>query len=149
MRLVVQRVSRAEVRVDGRAVGRIGPGLVVLVGIGLRDAPGDLRFLAGKVARLRVFPDGHGRMNRDLREADGKVLAISQFTLYGDCTKGNRPGFTGAAPADVAEADCARFVDALRAEGLAVETGVFQADMDVELINQGPVTLLLESEGRA
>lgn len=146
MRVVVQRVSRAAVRVDGDLVGRIGRGFLLLVGIGPRDGTRELAWMAERIRGLRVFPDGDGRMNRDLAEAGGEVLAVSQFTLYGDCRKGRRPSFTDAAPPDLAERLVAEFVAMLRARGLKVETGRFGAHMAVELENDGPVTLLLERE---
>ena len=145
MRALVQRVSRAEVRVEGRATGGIGTGLLVLLGVTHADAPAAARWLAGKVAGLRVFADAAGRMNLDLAAVDGAVLAVPQFTLYGDVRHGRRPEFLAAAePAPAAvlfEAFCAD----LRAAGVRVETGAFGAHMQVELVNDGPVTLLLES----
>ena len=145
MRAVVQRVSRAEVRVDSQVVGSIGPGLAVLLGVGSGDGESDADYLADKVANLRVFPDGAGVMNRSLLEAQGAVLVVSQFTLYGDCRRGRRPAYTEAAPPAEAERLYTHFVARLRARGPAVATGVFRAMMDVDLVNQGPVTLLLDS----
>ncbi|MGD0483189.1 MAG: D-aminoacyl-tRNA deacylase [Gemmatimonadales bacterium] len=144
MRAVVQRVSRAAVRVDGETVGAIGRGLVVLAGF----APGDdelvLAWMADKLAGLRVFGDAEGKMNLGIQEAGGAMLVVSQFTLYGDASKGRRPSFIGAAPPEQAEALYDRFVTLLRERGVQVETGRFRAMMDVELVNDGPVTLLLE-----
>ncbi|MBZ5543356.1 MAG: D-tyrosyl-tRNA(Tyr) deacylase [Acidobacteriia bacterium] len=146
MRAVVQRVSRAEVRIEGRAVGRIGQGLVVLVGIAREDTPEAGQWLAEKIVNLRVFDDAEGRMNRSMLEAGGAVLCVSQFTLYGDCRKGRRPSYDRAASPDAAVTLYESFVASLRALGVEVETGEFRAMMDVELINDGPVTLLLDSE---
>jgi D-tyrosyl-tRNA(Tyr) deacylase len=145
LRAVVQRVSRASVTVDGRTVGEIGTGLLVLLGVARGDGAEDARYLARKVAELRVFPDEEGRFNRGPREAGGAVLAVSQFTLLGDGRKGNRPSFTEAAPPEEARALYECFVAAVQAEGLPVATGEFQAHMMVELVNDGPVTLLFDS----
>lgn len=146
MRAVVQRVRQAEVRVKGEAIGRIGQGVVVLVGIAKEDTPETGRQLAEKIVRLRIFDDQEGRMNVDLREAKGSVLVVSEFTLYGDCRKGRRPSYTDAAPPDRALPLYNAFVDSLKELSEKVETGEFRAMMDVELINDGPVTLLLDSE---
>jgi D-tyrosyl-tRNA(Tyr) deacylase len=146
MRAVVQRVSRAEVRVEGRVVGRIGAGLVVLVGVAREDTPEAGQWLAEKIVNLRVFDDAEGRMNRSLLEAGGAVLCVSQFTLYGDCRKGRRPSYDRAASPDAAVTLYESFVASLRSLGVKVETGEFRAMMDVELVNDGPVTLLLDSE---
>jgi D-tyrosyl-tRNA(Tyr) deacylase len=144
VRAVVQRVSRAAVRVGGETVGAIGRGFVVLAGF----APGDdepvLAWMADKLAGLRVFGDAEGKMNLGIQEAGGAMLVVSQFTLYGDASKGRRPSFVGAAPPEQAEALYDRFVALLRERGVRVETGRFRAMMDVELVNDGPVTLLLE-----
>jgi len=129
-------------------VGAIGPGLVVLLGVGRGDGEPDAQYLAGKVVNLRVFPDQAGQMNRSVLETGGAVLVVSQFTLYGDARKGRRPGYTDAAAPEEANRLYERFVSLVRESGLRVETGVFQAMMDVALVNQGPVTLLLDS-GRA
>ena len=145
MRAVVQRVSRAEVRVEGRVVGAVGRGLLVLLGVAAGDGEEAARFLADKVAALRVFEDDAGKMNRAVGEVGGGVLVVSQFTLLGDARKGNRPSFTGAAPPEAADALYQRFCALLRDKGLPVETGVFRAQMEVELTNDGPVTLLLDS----
>ena len=145
MRTVVQRVRRAEVRVEGRIVGKIGPGLLVLVGITKEDTPETGKGLAEKIVRLRIFDDQQGRMNLDVREAGGAVLAVSEFTLYGDCRKGRRPSYRDAAPPDDALPLYHAFVESLKALGVKVEAGEFRAMMDVELVNDGPVTLLLDS----
>lgn len=144
MRAVIQRVSRAAVRVDGEVVGACGAGLLVLLGAGHDDTPETATRLAGKVARLRIFPDAAGRFDRSLLDTVGEALVVSQFTLLADTRKGNRPSFTAAAPPERAEPLVAAFVGALRAEGIPVETGVFGARMEVELVNDGPVTLVLD-----
>ncbi|MCE2542389.1 MAG: D-aminoacyl-tRNA deacylase [Acidobacteria bacterium] len=145
MRVVLQRVSSARVSVDGRECGRIARGLVALVGVGREDGPADVEYAAGKIRNLRLFEDDAGRLNRSLAEVGGELLVVSQFTLYGDCRRGRRPSFDkAAAPAD-ALAIYEDFVAALRASGLTVRTGEFQAMMQVELVNDGPVTLLLDS----
>ncbi|MBN1422063.1 MAG: D-tyrosyl-tRNA(Tyr) deacylase [Planctomycetes bacterium] len=146
MRAVVQRVSRAEVRVGGRIVGRIGRGLLVLVGVRAGDTEDDARYLAEKVADLRVFPDDAGRMNRSVVDVGGSLLAVSQFTLYGDCRKGRRPSYDRAEAPDAARILCDSFVAAARERIGRVEEGEFRAMMEVELVNDGPVTLLLDSE---
>ena len=146
MRAVVQRVKRAAVRVNGGVVGSIGPGLLVLVGIGKTDSDTDLQNLAEKIVNLRVFEDEHGKMNRSLLERGGQVLCVSQFTLYGDCRKGRRPSYDQAAGPDTAQRLYGDFVKVLRSFGIVVATGQFQAMMEVELVNDGPVTLLLDSE---
>lgn len=145
MRAVVQRVAEARVRVEGEVRAEIGPGLLVLVGVAREDTSAEADYLAEKIAGLRVFDDGEGKMNRALADVGGAVLAVSQFTLYGDCRKGRRPSFDRAAAAEPARALYERFVAKLRELGVQVETGVFQARMAVELVNDGPVTLLLTS----
>jgi D-tyrosyl-tRNA(Tyr) deacylase len=145
VRAVVQRVSRAEVRVEGRATGRIGRGLAVLLGVARDDGDEDARLLADKVAALRVFEDQAGKMNLALAEVGGSVLVVSQFTLLGDARKGNRPSFVEAAPPEAANALYERFCAGLGAKGLPVATGVFRATMELELVNEGPVTILLDS----
>ncbi|HET8645588.1 MAG TPA: D-aminoacyl-tRNA deacylase [Vicinamibacteria bacterium] len=145
MRAVVQRVSSSSVAVEGHEVARIGPGLLVLLGVARGDGGEDAAYLADKVVNLRVFPDEGGHMNRSLLETGGALLVVSQFTLLGDARRGRRPGFTEAAPPEEAAALYRRFVEEARARGLAVEEGVFRATMDVALVNQGPVTLLLDS----
>jgi D-tyrosyl-tRNA(Tyr) deacylase len=145
MRAVVQRVCRAEVRIGGESVGRIARGLLVLLGAGEGDGEPDAAYLADKIVGLRIFPDEAGLMNRSVAEAGGGVLVVSQFTLYGDCRKGRRPSFVGALAPEPAEALYDRFLALLRETGLPVESGRFRAMMDVELVNEGPVTLLLDS----
>jgi len=145
MRAVIQRVASAEVRVDGQVVGAVGKGLLVLLGVAQDDGEEAARFLADKVAALRVFEDSAGKMNLSLAEVGGGVLVVSQFTLLGDLRKGNRPSFTGAAPPEPANALYERFCAMLREKGLPVATGVFRAHMEVELVNDGPVTLMLDS----
>jgi D-tyrosyl-tRNA(Tyr) deacylase len=143
MRAVCQRVSEARVRVDGAAVGEIGPGLCVLLGVGRGDTEAETERLAAKIARLRVFPDAEGRFDRSLVDVGGAALVVSQFTLLADTTKGNRPSFAEAAPPELAEPLYERFCAALRELGIPVEQGVFGARMAVELVNDGPVTILL------
>ncbi len=143
---MVQRVTRAEVRVAGEVVGAIGPGLMVLFGAGAGDGAAEVDYMVDKVANLRIFADDDGKMNRSVLEAGGGVLAVSQFTLYGDARKGRRPGFTQALEPVAADALYQRFVAGLRAAGVdPVATGVFGASMQVELVNDGPVTILLDS----
>ncbi|MGH9745741.1 MAG: D-aminoacyl-tRNA deacylase [Candidatus Acidiferrales bacterium] len=146
MRAVVQRVSRASVSVEGTVTGTIGAGLVVLVAVGRDDTAATAGGMAEKIANLRIFSDEVGKMNRSLLETGGAVLAVSQFTLYGDARGQRRPSFIQAAPPELGKALYEEFVRAMRGLGLKVETGVFQADMDVELVNDGPVTILLDSE---
>jgi D-tyrosyl-tRNA(Tyr) deacylase len=146
MRAVVQRVKRAEVRVDAEVVGRIGFGFVVLLGVGKDDTEAAGDALAEKIANLRVFNDAEGKMNRSLLEAGGQALCVSQFTLYGDCRKGRRPSYDQAAAPDQALPLYEYFVRSLRTRGIPTETGRFRAMMDVELVNDGPVTLLLDSD---
>ena len=154
MRAVLQRVKRAEVRVDSRVVGRIGPGLLVLVGVAAGDAREPARWLAEKTVNLRVFDDPQGKMNKSILEAalevEAGILCVSQFTLYGDCRKGRRPSYDKAAPPETARPLYDLFLDLLRellrGSNVSVQTGQFQAMMDVESVNDGPVTLLLDSE---
>ncbi|HZW80096.1 MAG TPA: D-aminoacyl-tRNA deacylase [Candidatus Deferrimicrobiaceae bacterium] len=141
MRAVVQRVSRAQVSVNEEITGQIGPGLLVLLGVGRDDTEADATYLARKIAGLRIFEDDGGKMNRSILEIGGSVLAVSQFTLYADVRRGNRPSFDSAAPRQLYEF----FVGQIRAAGLVCETGRFQEMMKVELINRGPVTILLDS----
>jgi len=145
VRAVVQRVSGASVRVDGEVVGSCGHGLLVLVGARHEDTSETATRVAGKVARLRIFPDDAGRFDRSLLDTGGEALVVSQFTLIADTRKGTRPSFSDAASPEVAEPLVAQFVDALRAEGVHVETGVFGARMEVELVNDGPVTIVLDA----
>lgn len=144
MKVVLQRVSRAEVRVEGRPPARISRGLLLLVGLEHGDGEEELHWMAEKVAGLRVFEDDEGRMNRDLIAAGGRCLAVPQFTLLGDCRKGRRPSFVAAMPPEAAGPLFARFTELLAERAGPVESGVFGAHMDVELVNDGPVTLLLE-----
>lgn len=145
MRAVVQRVSEAAVTVGGEAVSAIGPGLLVLLGVGREDAEADADYLADKIAHLRIFEDDAGQMNLSVLETRGAVLVVSQFTLYGDVRRGRRPGFSTAAPPDEANRLYRYFVTRVAAFGLEVKEGVFRAMMDVRLVNHGPVTLLLDS----
>lgn len=147
MRGVVQRVSRAAVTVDGKVVGEVGHGLLVLVGVTHEDDTEDARALAGKIAGLRVFADDGGAMNLSVADVGGEVLVVSQFTLYGDARRGRRPSFGAAARPEQAEPLVTALVEAVRAEGVSVETGSFGALMAVELVNDGPVTLILETSG--
>ncbi len=149
MRVVLQRVLEARVDVAGRTVGAIGPGFLLLTGMAPGDGAGEIDWMARKIAGLRVFEDGEGKMNLPLSAVGGGCLVVSQFTLFGDCRKGFRPGFTGAAPAAEAAAGVEAFVAALRGLDVPVETGVFQADMQVHLVNDGPVTLILERKAGA
>ncbi|MGD0200119.1 MAG: D-aminoacyl-tRNA deacylase [Bryobacteraceae bacterium] len=146
MRIVVQRVSQARVEVEGKSVGQIGAGLLVLLGVAKQDTRTDADYLADKVTGLRIFADEAGKMNRSVAETGGSLLVVSQFTLYGDCRKGRRPGFDLAAPPDQARALYEYFVEACRKRNVRVETGIFQALMAVHLTNDGPVTIILDSE---
>ena len=145
MRAVVQRVSRAQVTVGGETVGQIEKGLLVLLGVGNTDTETDADYLAEKIAGLRIFEDEEGKMNLAVAEGGGSVLVVSQFTLYGDARRGKRPSFDTAAPPERAKALYEYFLGRIRAAGLACETGKFQETMQVELVNQGPVTILLDS----
>lgn len=145
MRAVVQRVTEVHVSVGRETVGQIGPGLCILLGVGKQDDEKNADALADKISNLRIFEDNQGKMNRSVSDLGGAVLVISQFTLYGDCRKGNRPSFTEAAPAQTAERLYQHFTDRLRAAGLKVATGRFQAHMRVGLVNDGPVTFVLEN----
>ncbi len=145
MRVVVQRVSRASVTVADEVVGQIGIGLLVLLGVAEGDTQQDVNWMARKVIGLRVFPDDEGKMNLDVGEVGGAILAVSQFTLLGDCLKGRRPSFVKAAPPDEARSLYGSFVAELRGQGMSVQEGRFQQHMDVELVNDGPVTLLIDS----
>lgn len=146
MRAVVQRVSRARVDIAGETVGAIEEGLLVLIAAGQRDGEKDLEYVTRKIAELRIFEDDDGRMNRSVEDVGGAILAVSQFTLYGDTRKGRRPSFVDAMAPEPAAAMVERFVGVLRSRGLRVETGRFGADMDVTLTNRGPVTILIDSE---
>ena len=144
MRAVVQRVSKASVSVDGEVVGTIGPGLVVFVGVTHDDGDKEARFLAGKIAHLRIFADDEGKFNRSALDVGGEALVVSQFTVYGDARRGRRPNFGQAAPPEIAEPLIERLVFFLQEEGLRIETGVFGAMMMVETHNDGPVTIIIE-----
>ena len=146
MRAIIQRVKEARVDVDGETVGKIGEGVLVLLGAEKDDSGVDTEYLAEKILTLRIFEDGEGKMNLSVADTGGSLLVVSQFTLYGDCRKGRRPSFDKAAPPEVAEALYEEFVSKLRARGARVETGRFRAMMDVHLVNWGPVTLMLDSK---
>lgn len=145
MRAVVQRVHRASVEVERKVIGEIGPGLVVFLGVGQNDQPADSEYLATKIAGLRIFEDQAGLMNLSVQESGGSILSISQFTLYGDCRKGRRPGFSAAAPPEQAEELYDLFCENLRRHGIIVAKGRFQATMRIIVDNDGPVTILLDS----
>jgi D-tyrosyl-tRNA(Tyr) deacylase len=146
MRAVVQRVSRAKVRVEGWTAGEIGLGLLVLLGVAHEDTEGDANYLAEKVVGLRIFEDQDGKMNRSVYDAGGSILAVSQFTLYGDVRRGKRPSFDSAATPELAQRLYEQFVEKVRNLGIRCETGRFRETMHVELINEGPVTILLDSK---
>lgn len=146
MRAVVQRVKESRVEVKGRTVGSIGAGLLILLGVGPEDTEKDSEYLAGKIAGLRIFPDENGQMNLSVLDTGGAALVVSQFTLLGDCRKGRRPSFAGAAPPEKARELYGHFKLMLQARGLFVASGVFQEMMDVHLTNDGPVTILLDSD---
>ncbi|HKQ33113.1 MAG TPA: D-aminoacyl-tRNA deacylase [Thermodesulfobacteriota bacterium] len=146
MRAIVQRVKEARVEVDGETVGRIGEGVLVLLGAGKDDTEEDAGYLAEKIVGLRIFEDAEGKMNLSVTDTGGSVLVVSQFTLYGDCRKGRRPSFDKAAPPEVAERLYELFVSELKECGAKIETGKFRAMMDVHLVNWGPVTLMLDSK---
>lgn len=147
MRAVVQRVSEASVKVDGKITGSIDQGLLVFLGVGIEDSIEDVDYLANKISGLRIFQDRDDKMNLSLKDIKGEILVISQFTIYGDARKGRRPNFMNSASPDLAEKLYEKFIDRISKEsGLRVEKGVFAADMDVELINDGPVTILLDSK---
>ena len=145
MRAVLQRVSRATVRVNGQTSGEIGPGLLILLGVGQGDTSKEADYLLDKIVNLRIFEDAEGKMNLSLLDVGGELLVISQFTLYADCRKGRRPSFTDAGPPGEAQKLYDYFVAAARTRGVKVATGIFQAVMEVELVNSGPVTILLDS----
>ncbi|MDO4580983.1 MAG: D-aminoacyl-tRNA deacylase [Bacillota bacterium] len=148
MRALIQRVKRGSVSIDGRLKGEIGSGYVLLLGVGREDGEDDIAYLVRKTVNLRIFADGDGKINLSLRDTGGQMLIISQFTLYADTSRGNRPGFEPAAPPEQAARLYERFVAAMRAEGVPVQTGEFGADMTVEIINDGPVTIMLDSRAR-
>jgi D-tyrosyl-tRNA(Tyr) deacylase len=146
MRALIQRVSHARVSIDGKTVGRIDKGLVVLLGIANDDTTDDLRYLAEKIVHLRIFEDAEGKMNLSALDINGQILAISQFTLYADCRRGRRPGFTDAARPEISQPLYDSFVSALKTYDIKVETGRFGAHMMVEIFNDGPVTIMLDSD---
>ena len=146
MKAVIQRVRSAAVETGGKEVSRIGPGLLVLLGVGRGDGEGEADYLAEKIVGLRIFPDGEGKMNLSLRETGGEVLAVSQFTLYGDCRRGRRPGFSDAAPPEEGERLYEHFCRSLQAAGFPPGKGIFGAEMLVRLENDGPVTIILEKK---
>jgi D-tyrosyl-tRNA(Tyr) deacylase len=148
MRACIQRVSEAQVTVAGEVTGRIGRGLVVLLGVGTQDGAAEVDWLAEKLVNLRIFADEDGKMNRSLLDVGGAMLVVSQFTLFGDCRKGRRPSFTAAAPPELAERLYEEFVGRARALGCEVATGAFRAHMDVALVNDGPVTLWMDTADR-
>lgn len=145
MRAVIQRVSQGSVTVEQETVGGIGPGLLVLLGVAADDAPQDADWMAAKICHLRIFVDEAGKLNHSLIDCRGEMLVVSQFTLYGDCRKGRRPSFVKAAAPEKGESLYRRFVDQVRQEGVTVATGRFRSRMDVALVNQGPVTLIVDS----
>jgi D-tyrosyl-tRNA(Tyr) deacylase len=144
MRVVVQRVSSAQVCVEGKVIGRIGKGLLILLGVAPTDTQAEVEWMAEKCAGLRIFEDDEGKMNRSLEEVGGAALVISQFTLFGDCRKGKRPSFVGAAPPELANALYEKFIEALNNRGIPTQSGIFAAHMEVELTNYGPVTLIID-----
>lgn len=146
MRSVVQRVKHASVSVEGKIVGEISFGLVVLLAVGQEDSTGEITWMVDKIAGLRIFEDEEGKMNRSVQDVGGEILMVSQFTLYGDCRKGKRPSFITAAPPEKAKLLFEQVVEETRGRGIKVETGIFQTEMEVALINHGPVTILLDSE---
>jgi len=146
MRVVIQRVSSARVRVEGKILGEIGKGFLVLLGVGKEDTEKDADWLAEKIVGLRVFEDEQGKFNLPLQEVGGEILIVSQFTLYGDCRKGRRPSFDQSAPPERAEKLYNYFVEKVKEKGIKVATGKFQALMEVELVNQGPVTLIIDTQ---
>jgi D-tyrosyl-tRNA(Tyr) deacylase len=149
MRLVIQRVKESKVTVDGSTIGSIGNGLVVLIGVSREDTSAAADYLVDKLLGVRIFADDSGKMNRNVVESGGALLLVSQFTLYGDCRKGRRPSFDRAAPPQIARALYEYFVESARRGPVPVETGVFQATMELHLVNDGPVTILLDSDDRA
>jgi len=148
VRVVLQLVSQAQVQVAGQTVGKIGPGFFVLLGVAKGDSEEDLDFIVRKITAMRIFPDSEGKMNLSLEQAAGKVLMVSQFTLLANTQKGNRPSFVEAAPAELAESMYNQAIDRLRASGVEVQTGKFGATMSISLVNEGPVTILMDSKSR-
>lgn len=147
MRTVIQRVKYADVKVDGKVIGSCREGFMILLGIGREDSEADIEVLVNKISKLRVFEDADGKMNLSIQDIKGEILLISQFTLYAQCRKGNRPSFTDAAPPDIAVPLYESFIEGLRQTGIHTECGQFGADMKVELLNDGPVTIVLDSNG--
>ncbi len=145
MRAVIQRVSQARVKVEGTMVSEIGPGLLIFLGVGKEDTPADVEYLLEKIMHLRIFEDEAGKFNLSLLDQRGEMLVVSQFTLYADCRQGRRPSFTAAAPAEIARSLYDLFLEKARQRGLRVAAGIFQARMEIELTNVGPVTILLDS----
>lgn len=146
MRAVIQRVSEARVVVDEKVVGEIGPGLLILLGVRSGDSEADIPWLADKCVNLRIFENDEGKFHHSLLEVGGDILVVSQFTLYGDCRKGRRPSFTDAAPPEIADELYQKFVQYLRCKEIKVETGIFQSMMSVQLVNEGPVTMIVDSK---
>lgn len=146
MRAVVQRVKRAAVTVEGELINEIDSGLLVFLGVGCDDTRSDIEYLADKIVNLRIFEDEAQKMNLSLKDSKGAMLVVSQFTLYGDCRRGRRPSFTAAAPPDMANRYYEEFIERVKNQGIDVRGGIFKADMDVDLVNDGPVTILLDSE---
>ncbi len=146
MRAVIQRVTSAEVTVDGRSTGKIGKGLLVFVGVGKGDGEADISYLSSKIPDLRIFEDHSGKFNLSLKDVGGELLIVSQFTLFGDCRRGRRPSFSDAEDPLVAKVFYEQLVDRMKRQGIPVHTGEFQANMEVHLVNDGPVTLLLDSK---
>ncbi len=146
MRAVIQKVSRAKIIVNGETISEIGPGLLALIGIGREDGEKDMAYLADKIPNLRIFEDGEGKLNRSVSDVGGEILMVSQFTLYGNAQHGRRPSFIDAAPPEEARPIYERLLGIFREKGVSLKTGIFQAHMEIELVNDGPVTLLLDSK---